>query len=325
MYEPSELLKLFRNYLDNIDIPAEPSGLYEPVRYALSMGGKRMRPLLLLMAYNVYRDDVENALDAACGMEVFHNYTLLHDDVMDNADKRRGMTTVHVRWNTNTAILSGDAMAFWAYRILMRGIPENDMKRVLGMADRAFIGVAEGQQLDMDFETRDDVREDEYMEMIRLKTSVLPAAALQIGAALGGADEHDSDAFYSFGEKLGLAFQLQDDMLDVYGDPAVFGKNIGGDILCNKKTYLYIMARSLADESQNRELDAWAEYDGTAGQSKIEAVTAIYDSLNVRDCCTRKINELYAEAMKQIDAVQVTPERIAFLKEYAAGLVNRQL
>lgn len=325
MYKPSDLLKLFQNYLDGIDIPAEPSGLYEPVRYALSMGGKRMRPLLLLMAYNVYRDDVENALDAACGMEVFHNYTLLHDDVMDNADRRRGMTTVHVKWNENTAILSGDAMAFWAYRILMRGIPENGTKRILGMADRAFIGVAEGQQLDMDFETRDDVREEEYMEMIRLKTSVLPAAALQIGAALGGADEHDTDALYGFGEKIGLAFQLQDDLLDVYGDPAVFGKNIGGDILCNKKTYLYIMARNLADAVQNRELDAWAEYDGTARQSKIDAVTAIYNSLNVRECCVRRIKELYSEAMEQIDAVRVAPERITCLKEYATGLVNRQL
>lgn len=324
METPSRILDLFQSYLNGLDIPTEPAGLYTPARYALSLGGKRMRPLLMLMAYNIYRDDLERCMDAACGMEIFHNYTLLHDDVMDNADMRRGKPTVHVKWNVNTAILSGDAMAFLAYRYLLR-VDAGCVNKVLSIADRTFIEVSEGQQFDMDFESRNDVREEEYMEMIRLKTSVLPAAALKIGAVVAGASDRDADALYAFGEKMGLAFQLQDDLLDVYGDPKVFGKKIGGDILCNKKTYLYIKARSMADAAQNRELDRWAEYDGPDMQAKIAAVTAVYDSLDIRDCCRRKINDLYSEAMHQLEGMDVERGRLENLIGYAGGLINRQL
>ena len=324
MIQPADLLSRFQTYLDGLDIPVEPAGLYRPVRYALSLGGKRMRPLLMLMAYNLYRNDVEKAMDAACGMEIFHNYTLLHDDVMDNADVRRGKPTVHIKWNVNTAILSGDSMAFLAYRYLMRVEPAY-LKSVLEIADRAFKDVVEGQQYDMDFEIRNDVTVDEYMEMIRLKTSVLPAASLKIGALLGGASAGDMSALYGFGEKMGLAFQLQDDLLDVYGDPEVFGKKIGGDILCNKKTFLYIMARNLANAEQNAGFDRWIEYKGEDQQLKIRSVTALYNELGVREICRERIVALFDEALDELGSVCVDPASLSFLREYACNMIDRKL
>lgn len=323
MQNIAEILERFQNYLDQCDIPQQPSGLYEPMRYALSLGGKRMRPLLMILAYGLYRDDIETVFDAAGGMEIFHNFTLLHDDVMDCADMRRGKPTVHCKWDVNTAILSGDGMAFIAYRYLMR-VPAEHLKHVLEIADKAFMGVVEGQQHDMDFESRRTVTEDEYMEMIRLKTAVLPAAALKIGAVLGGATEAESDALYRFGEKMGLAFQLQDDMLDVYGDPKVFGKNIGGDIACNKKTYLYIMARNLADAEMNRELDEWARYNGGDAAAKYDAVRRIYDALDVRGCCMKRIDGLFADALSCVGGLRVDPSRLGRLTDYVCGMIHRQ-
>ena len=324
MEKPSALLTRFQEHLDGLDYPRKPEGLYDPVRYALSLGGKRMRPLLLLMACNVYREDVEVAMELACGLELFHNYTLLHDDVMDRADIRRGMPTVHRKWDGNTAILSGDVMAFLAYRFVRR-VPDDCLGDVLAVVDKAFVEVMEGQQHDMDFEKRNDVTEEEYMEMIRLKTSVLPAAALQLGAIVGGAHESDAMALYSFGLKMGLAFQLQDDLLDVYGDPKVFGKRIGGDILCNKKTYLYIKARLLADDECNAELDRWASYGDDKAAEKISGVTAVYDRLGVRGHCEHRIEALFAEAMECLEGMEVPAGRLAPLKEYVAGMMNRKL
>lgn len=318
------MLEQFQSYMDALDIPASPAGLYAPVRYALSLGGKRMRPLLLMLAYSIYRDDIEKTFDAACGIEVFHNFTLLHDDVMDKADMRRGMPTVHRKWNENTAILSGDGMVLLAYRCLNR-IPSDFRERVMRIADKAFLEVAEGQQYDMDFEQRTDVTESEYMEMIRLKTSVLPAASLEIGAVLGGATQYDSESLYRFGEKMGLAFQLQDDLLDVYGNPEVFGKKIGGDIVCNKKTYLYIKARNLADRSVNAELDRWAVYDGGDDHKKVAAVRDIYDRLGVGRLCRERIVSLFGEAMDCVKSMDVDSGRLAALTGYVSGLIDREI
>lgn len=318
------LLERFESYLQGLDYSREPDGLYAPVRYVLSLGGKRLRPVFLLMACNMYTDNLDDAMGIAAGIEVFHNFTLLHDDVMDRADMRRGMPTVHVKWNENTAILSGDVMVFIAYRYLARYAGKH-LDEILRIADETFTGVADGQQYDMDFESRDDVSEEEYMEMIRLKTSVLVAGALQMGAVMGNAPESDSHAFYRFGELFGLAFQLQDDLLDVYGDPKVFGKNIGGDILCNKKTYMYIKARELASEADNAELDRWAEYQGDDSRKKIAAVTAIYDKLGIRQCCEDKINCLFAKALKEIDTIAVPQDRKSVLMEFVSGLMHRQL
>ena len=307
-----------------MDYSHQPDELYAPIRYVLSLGGKRIRPTFLIMAYNMYADDIERVYSTAAGMEIFHNFTLLHDDLMDKADMRRGKATVHKKWNENTAILSGDGMLVLAYRYLVQA-SEKDLQKVLNLANDTFTGIMEGQQYDMDFETRDDVTEEEYIEMIRLKTSVLVAACVRMGAMLGGASESDSKLLYEFGEKIGLAFQLQDDLLDVYGDAAVFGKKIGGDILCNKKTYLYINAYRLADGEQKEELDRWAVYEGDDPDSKISGVRAIYDAVGVKTLSERLINSLFDEAMSRLDVVDLPADRKSLLREYAGSLLNRVL
>ena len=235
------MLDTINKALAAVDYPTQPVGLYEPISYVLDMGGKRLRPTLLLMAYSLYKNDFETAMPAAIGIETYHNHTLLHDDLMDNADMRRGRATVHKKWNDNTAILSGDTMLIMAFRHFMNCQNERTPE-VLELFARTAQEICEGQQYDVNFETRTDVTEAEYIEMIRLKTSVLLACAAKAGALLAGAPNEDAEMLYRFAEKVGLAFQLQDDYLDVYGDPAVFGKKIGGDILCGKKTFLLINA-----------------------------------------------------------------------------------
>ena len=307
-----------------MDYSHNPDNLYAPIRYVLSLGGKRIRPTLLVMAYNMYADNVSDVYDVAVGMEVFHNFTLLHDDVMDNADMRRGSLTVHKKWNANTAILSGDGMLVLAYQYLTNCKPQY-LKQILDIANATFMGITDGQQFDMDFETRSDVSEAEYIEMIRLKTSILLAACLKMGALLGGASQQDASLLYSFGEKLGLAFQLQDDLLDVYGDASVFGKRIGGDIVCNKKTYMYINTCLLASEEEKVVLSKWAAYDGDDMDAKIEAVRSVYDSVGIRAIAEAKIEELFSEAMSLLNKVSVSEERKSILREYALGLMNRVL
>ena len=324
MNSAKQIQESFEEYLQGLDYSHQPDELYAPIRYVLSLGGKRIRPTFLIMAYNMYADDIERVYSTAAGMEIFHNFTLLHDDLMDKADMRRGKATVHKKWNENTAILSGDGMLVLAYRYLVQA-SEKDLQKVLNLANDTFTGIMEGQQYDMDFETRDDVTEDEYIEMIRLKTSVLVAACVQMGAMLGGASESDSKLLYEFGEKIGLAFQLQDDLLDVYGDAAVFGKKIGGDILCNKKTYLYINAYRLADRKQKEELDRWAVYEGDDPDSKISGVRAIYDAVGVKTLSERLINSLFDEAMSRLDIVNLPADRKSLLREYAGSLLNRVL
>ena len=323
MRTASEIIAFVNNAIATMPLDRKPEGLYAPVKYVLSLGGKRIRPVLMLMAYELYRDDIETILPTALGIETYHNYTLLHDDVMDKADMRRGRPTVHKVWDENTAILSGDSMLVLAYQ-LMGQTDEKHLRNVLSLFTETALEIGEGQQYDMEFETRMDVREDEYIEMIRLKTSVLLACALKLGAILADASDADAERLYRFGECLGLAFQLQDDLLDVYGDEATFGKAIGGDIVTNKKTYMLINALGLADERQNAELHRWLAATDFDRQEKVQAVTAIYNELGIRQLCEEKIKHYFNEAQRLLEQVSVADERKEPLRQYAAQMMKRQ-
>lgn len=323
MLTANEILEKINSYLDNLPYTREPQSLYEPVKYALSMGGKRIRPSLMLMAYNMFKDDPESILPTACAIETYHNYTLLHDDLMDNAAMRRGMPTVHVKWNANTAILSGDSMLVLAFQRMMQCAPDK-LKPVLDLFTETSLEIGEGQQYDMDFESRTDVTEDEYIEMIRLKTSVLLACSLKLGAIQAGAPAADADNLYKFGELMGLAFQLQDDYLDVYGDPAVFGKAIGGDILCNKKTYMLINAYNRAGDDMRGELTRWVTAEEFDPAEKIAAVTAIYDKVGIKELAEQKINYYFDQSRKYLAAVNVPDERKAVLAGYTDKMMKRK-
>ena len=323
MLTAKEILEKINSYIENLPYTRKPQSLYEPVRYVLSMGGKRIRPSLMLMAYNMFKDDLESILPTACAIETYHNYTLLHDDLMDNAEMRRGMPTVHVKWDANTAILSGDSMLVLAFQRMMQ-CSENKLKPVLELFTETSLEIGEGQQYDMDFETRTDVTEDEYIEMIRLKTSVLLACALKIGAILADAPDADADNLYKFGEQMGLAFQLQDDYLDVYGDPAVFGKAIGGDILCNKKTYMLINAFNRADESRRDELLKWVTAEKFDPKEKIATVTDIYNKVGIKRLAEEKIEYYFAQSRKYLAAIKVDDERKAVLTDYTDQMMRRE-
>ncbi len=317
-----ETLRAVNDFLEQLPYDRQPQSLYDPIRYVLSIGGKRIRPVLMLMAYNLFREHPEDILMSACGLETYHNYTLLHDDLMDNADLRRGHETVHKRWNANTAILSGDSMLVLAYQ-RMAQVPADKLAQVLDCFTETALEIGEGQEYDMAFETRRDVREEEYIEMIRLKTSVLLACATKIGAVLADAPEADVDRLYRFGERLGLAFQLQDDLLDVYGDPAVFGKAIGGDIVSNKKTYLLINAYNRADAAQRAELSRWVEATTFDRQEKVAAVTRIYDEMDIRQLCEEKINAYFRQAADSLGEVGVDADRKRMLYQYMDELLHR--
>ena len=323
MLTANEILEKINSYLDNLPYTREPQSLYEPVKYALSMGGKRIRPSLMLMAYNMFKDDPESILPTACAIETYHNYTLLHDDLMDNAAMRRGMPTVHVKWDANTAILSGDSMLVLAFQRMMQCAPDK-LKPVLDLFTETSLEIGEGQQYDMDFESRTDVTEDEYIEMIRLKTSVLLACSLKLCAIQAGAPAADADNLYKFGELMGLAFQLQDDYLDVYGDPAVFGKAIGGDILCNKKTYMLINAYNRAGDDMRGELTRWVTAEEFDPAEKIAAVTAIYDKVGIKELAEQKINYYFDQSRKYLAAVNVPDERKAVLAGYTDKMMKRK-
>lgn len=322
MMTSQEILKLVNNHLDSLADERQPRHLYEPIEYVLSLGGKRIRPTLMLLAYNLYREHPEDILMPACGIETYHNYTLLHDDLMDQADLRRGHETVHKRWDANTAILSGDSMLVLAYQRMAQCRPDK-LKEVIDVFTQTALEIGEGQQYDMDFEKRDDVTEDEYIEMIRLKTSVLLACALKIGAILGDASAEDADNLYRFGEKIGLAFQLQDDFLDVYGDSKVFGKAIGGDIVSNKKTYMLINAFNRANAQQRAELERWTQLKDFDRQEKIDAVTALYNDMGIDRLAQDKMAIYYEESKKYLAAVQVPTEKKRELMTYAQQMMKR--
>lgn len=324
MFTASQLLDKINTHVAELQFTRSPKELYEPVEYVLSLGGKRIRPVLMLMGYNLFKEDVTRIYGPATGIEVYHNYTLLHDDLMDRADMRRGKATVHKVWNDNTAILSGDAMLVLAYQY-MADCPPVHLKEVMDIFSLTALEICEGQQMDMDFERRSDVKEEEYIEMIRLKTAVLLAAALKIGAVLANASAEDTERLYEFGVQIGVAFQLQDDLLDVYGDPAVFGKKIGGDILCNKKTYMLIKALEQADDEQAAELKRWIAAEAFDPEKKIEAVTALYNQMGIRAVCENKMREYYTRAMESLDAVSVAVEKKKELKALMKHLMYREI
>ena len=323
MYSVAELTEKVTTALEQLPYDRQPQGLYAPIKYVLSLGGKRIRPVLMLMAYNMYREDVDRIMPVALGLEVYHNFTLLHDDLMDRADVRRGKPCVHKVWNDNTAILSGDNMLVMAYQMMSR-CPSSALPSVISIFTETALQIDEGQQYDMEFEQRTDVTEREYLEMIRLKTSVLLACALQIGALLGGASEADAQALYAYGEKVGLAFQLQDDYLDVYGDFETFGKAIGGDILCNKKTFMLINALAHAPEHLRSELQGWlaaTEYDPA---EKIESVRHIYTQVGVDQMAKEQISFYIAQAEDALRALPIAEERKEILRQWTEQLLGRK-
>ncbi len=322
MKTSDEILSLINEYLDNLPYERKPAGLYDPIKYVLSIGGKRIRPTLMLLAYNLYKEDPERILSSAVALETYHNYTLLHDDLMDNASVRRGQPTVHKKWDANTAILSGDSMLVLAYERMAK-CPVEKLKPVLDLFTETALEIGEGQQYDMDFETRNDVREEEYIEMIRLKTSVLLACATKMGAILADAPQEDADNLYTFGEQMGLAFQLQDDYLDVYGDPEVFGKAIGGDILCNKKTYMLIKAFNLANDEQRKRLQQWVNAENPDPRQKIEAVTQIYNEIGISQLAEQKIKHYFNESRKYLEAINLPKERKLELEAYTDKMMKR--
>lgn len=323
MYTSEELLSKVNRFLVDLPYDRQPSSLYEPIRYVLSMGGKRIRPVLMLLAYQLYKDDPEAILMQAVALETYHNYTLLHDDLMDNADLRRGHETVHKKWNANQAILSGDSMLVLAYE-RMAQCPKDKLANVLAVFTETALQIGEGQQYDIDFEHRTDVSEEEYIEMIRLKTSVLLACALKIGGILADAPAEDLENLYKFGEQIGLAFQLQDDYLDVYGDSKVFGKAIGGDITSNKKTYMLINAFNRANDRQREELMRWVTAKEFDRQEKVAAVTKLYNEIGIDKLAQQKIAFYFEESTKYLSAVKVSDERKSELRAYAEKMMVRK-
>ena len=292
------------NEIAKLNWKREPYGLYEPIEYTLAAGGKRVRPQLAMIASRMFDGKDEAVLPAALALEVFHNFTLLHDDVMDKADMRRGRPTVHVKWNENTAILSGDQMLIEAYKLLS-GVPADKLPKVLQLFNQMATEICEGQQYDVDFESQEQVALDDYLLMIRLKTSVLLANALQIGAYIAGADEQAQDALYQFGIAVGLAFQIQDDILDVWGDPQTFGKAVGGDISCNKKTFVYLTAMQLATtlNHSTQPLNHWYSQVLEDNTEKIAAVKAIFEQLGVREACEAVVAQYTQSALEILDTL----------------------
>lgn len=322
MHTFNEYLERVNNAIKAIPYPEQPSHLYEPITYTMDLGGKRLRPVLVLMACDAVGGDINRALTPAIGLEMFHNFTLLHDDVMDKADIRRGKPTVHVKWDDNTAILSGDAMLTMATQLIAQA-PADVMPQVMDLYNRTAMEIYEGQQYDVDFETRNDVTVDEYIEMIRLKTSVLLGCACKMGALIGGADEATAQLFYKVGENLGLAFQLQDDMLDVWGDEATFGKAIGGDIMNNKKTFLLINAMQRATGDHKVELSLWLSTPNASRAVKVPAVTAIYDALDLRSLSLDAINRYNDEALEALSKIAISDEARSEFANFITRLVKR--
>jgi len=320
----NELLEIITSELEKINWSKEPRGLYEPIGYVLSMGGKRIRPVMTLMACNLFSENLQPAVNSALGIEIFHNFTLLHDDIMDRADVRRSQPTVHKKWDDNTAILSGDVMQIASYQYMTQ-TPAAQLKRTLDLFSQTAAEICEGQQYDVEFEQHDSVKADEYLEMIRLKTAVLLGAALQIGAWIGGAGDKDAQLLYDFGINIGLAFQLKDDLLDVYGDEATFGKKIGGDILCNKKTYLLIHALELAKGNDKADLLNWLNVpEAKSPKEKIQAVTSLYNRLGVKEICEDKMQFFYRKGIASLDNVSVSDNKKHEFRNLAENLMFRK-
>jgi geranylgeranyl diphosphate synthase, type II len=322
MYSREELKEIVNRAIQNIVFEEEAAKLFEPVKYILSGGGKRIRPVMCLMACNMFSDKVEQAILPAVGLEVFHNFTLVHDDIMDEADMRRGTLTVHKKWNTNQAILSGDVMAFVANECIGQAPPENLIK-VFRAYNKIAIGVCTGQQLDMDFEKASYVSLNDYMRMVELKTAVLIAGSMKIGAIIGGASDRETEDLYSFGQNLGLAFQIQDDLLDAYGDPGVFGKKTGGDIVSNKKTILLIRALELASGNTLKTLQSLVSQKDADPGEKIARVLAIYDELKIRSYAEELASTKIDLAFASMDKLEVASSRKDEMLSLASEFLGR--
>lgn len=323
MHDLAALQQMLEEALLKLEIRTEPARLYDPVRYMISLGGKRMRPMLVLLGCSLFDQRSSEALPAACAIELFHNFTLLHDDIMDQAPLRRNQPTVHTKWNINTAILSGDAMLVKAYQLMM----QTDLKArndVMEIFSETALQVCEGQQLDLDFEDRHQLSLADYMNMIQLKTAVLLGASLQIGALIGGASREDSSKLYQFGKNIGVAFQLQDDMLDVYGNPEKFGKQLGGDILSNKKTWLFLKALERSSETDRNKLVQLYASNGTDPQSKISSVISLFDKAGIRELIKTEIQKHYSIAVHLLESIHAMEGSKEELRRYCDKLMVRE-
>lgn len=319
MHSPTELQQIIENEIFKLAYPSKPADLYDPIKYIMSLGGKRIRPVVVLMATELFTDEPLKAIDVALAIETFHNFTLVHDDIMDNAPLRRGKQTVHEKWSVNNAILSGDVMMVESNKHLSK-VDISVLKPVLDTFNQTAQGVCEGQQLDMEFETRDNVSIAEYIEMIRLKTAVLLGGAMKLGAIVGGADEKNADLLYQFGENLGVAFQLQDDILDVYGDPEKFGKQVGGDIISNKKTFLHLTAKALVQPEELPTL--LGDHENT--EIKVKAVTQLYNSYQVKEQANVEMEKYLDKAFQALDQIAVSEDRKNLLRQLAKQIMDRE-
>ncbi|HEY8936465.1 MAG TPA: polyprenyl synthetase family protein [Cyclobacteriaceae bacterium] len=301
----------------------QPESLYEPIRYLMNLGGKRLRPMLTMLSYTLYKDDVKSIIPYAVAVEAFHNFTLMHDDIMDKAPLRRGKSTVHKKWNVNTAILSGDVMLVKVYEAFNELEPST-LKTVLKSFNKCAAEVCEGQQWDMEYELRSTVTEAEYINMIKLKTSVLLGFSLELGAILAGASNEDRKTLYQFGVNIGIGFQLKDDLLDAYADPKKFGKQVGGDIIANKKTWLLIKALEKAQGKEKKELQHWLEAKTFKKKEKVAAVKIIYDKLDIPTLAEKKVNQYFDKGLKELDKLHTSSSSKAFLKTFTENLIARQ-
>ena len=324
MLSISEYRNEFIDYLDSKKLAKEPRNLYEPISYILSLGGKRLRPVLVLLTTEIFDTDYKKALDAALAIEVFHNFSLVHDDIMDDAPVRRGHTTVHEKWDINTGILSGDAMLIMAYQ-LFESYEPMVFRQLAMLFSKTALEVCEGQQYDVDFETRDDVMLPEYLKMIEYKTAVLVAAALKMGAIVAGANDEAQEDMYAFGLNLGIAFQLQDDYLDVFGDPKTFGKQVGGDIIENKKTYLYLKAMNVPSDDVKRELEHLYSIQPKETETKVNAVRAIFRKTKADEATQNAIADYTQKAFEVLHKLDISEEKKAILRQFGENLMNRKV
>ncbi len=319
-----DLLKeLIASEIKEQEYGTDPVELYEPIQYIMALGGKRLRPLLTLIAYSLYKNKPEKIIRQALAMEVFHNFTLMHDDIMDEAPLRRGQPTVHEKWNKNTAILSGDVMLVKAYDLMLE-TDEKYLQASLKLFNKCASEVCEGQQMDMLFECRESVSETEYLDMIRLKTAVLLGTSLRMGALLAGANKVNQKSLYSFGVNIGMGFQLKDDLLDVYADKEKFGKQVGGDIIANKKTFLLIKAQELANTQQQQELNRWLCAQDFDGEEKVVAVTKLYDQLDIKALAEQKMNDYFNAGFSALKKVDAPLQKRSVLREFAESLIVRE-
>ncbi len=319
----SQAQEILEKEISNISFTEKPKELYEPINYILSIGGKRLRPALLLLANDMFGGKIEEAINPAIAIEVFHNFTLLHDDIMDNANLRRNQPTVNARWGDNIAILSGDAMFIKSYQYLIN-TKSSKINQIIPVFNQTALQVCEGQQIDMNFETNIDVSIEEYLEMIALKTSVLLGASLKIGAIIGNASESEAQHIYDFGLNMGLGFQLQDDLLDVYGDPMLFGKEVGKDIVFNKKTYLLIKALELANGETLESLKKWTSIIDFDSNEKVKAVTDIFNLLHIREITIDALNRYFENALNHLEKISIADSKKLELRNFCNQLKERK-